>query len=71
MVGHHVAHGARTLVKRSARFHAHGLCHGDLHVVNVFAAPQRLENTVGKAHEHDVLHRLFAQKVVHAVNLRL
>ena len=40
-------------------------------MVNMVAVPERLENTVGKAHEHDVLNRLLAQEVVHSVDLRL
>ena len=71
MVGHHVAQRTRALVKSRPAFNAHGFGHGDLHMINMVAVPKRLKDGVGKAHEHDVLHGLLAQKVVHAVNLSL
>ena len=71
VVRHHVAHGPGGFIKRGARFHTHGLCHGDLHMVDVVAVPQRLKNSIGKTHEHDVLHGFLAQEMVHAVDLRL
>ena len=43
----------------------------DLYVVNIPVVPDRLEKSVGKAHEQDVLHRLFAEIVVYAQNLFL
>ena len=43
----------------------------DLHVVDVAAVPDRLENGVVKTKNQDVLHRLFAEIVIDAVNLVL
>src|SRR5690606_7965756 len=43
--------------------------HSDLDVVDVAAIPYRFEETVGKTHHHDVLHRLFPQVMVDSVNL--
>ena len=40
------------------------LGHGDLHVVDVVVVPDRLEQLVGEAQRHQVLHRLLAQVVV-------
>ena len=42
---------------------------GDLHMVDVFPTPCRLEHPVGKTHGHDALDRLLAQKMVHPVEL--
>ena len=44
---------------------------GDLHMVNVLAIPDRLEDAIGKAENQQVLHRLFAEIMVDAVDLRL
>ncbi len=44
-------------------------CGGNLDVVNVVAVPERLDDVVGKAEDHDVLHGLFAEVVVDAVDL--
>ena len=40
------------------------LGHGDLHVVDVVVVPHRLEQLIGEAQRHQVLHRLLAQVVV-------
>ncbi len=42
------------------------LGHGDLHVVDVVAVPDRLEHAVGEPERQDVLHRLLAEVVVDA-----
>ena len=53
----------------AAAFHADGFGHRDLHVVDVAAVPDRLEDSVGEAERHDVLHGLFAEIVIDAVDL--
>ena len=53
----------------AAPFDADGLRHGNLHVVDVAAIPDRLEDSVGETERHDVLHGLFAQVVIDAVDL--
>jgi len=45
--------------------------HRNLHMVDVVAVPERLEDGIGEAKDHDVLHGLFAQVVVEAVDLPL
>ena len=47
------------------------LGHGDLHMVDPVAVPDRLEQPVGEAEGHDVLHRLLAEEVVDAEDLLL
>ena len=67
----HVAKHAGGVVVVAAVLDAHLLRHRDLHVVDVAAVPHGLEETVGEAEDHDVLHGLFAEVVVDAVDLPL
>ena len=43
---------------------------GHLHVIDVAPVPDRLEDAVGEAQRQDVLHRLLAQVMVDAIDLR-
>jgi hypothetical protein len=43
---------------------AHFLGHGDLHVIDVVAVPDRLKDGVGKTREQDVLNRLLPQVMI-------
>ena len=43
--------------------------HGDLHVVDIAAVPDRLEERIAKPEGQDVLHGLLAQVMVYAVDL--
>ena len=65
----HVAHGPGAVVEPGAAAHAHALGHGDLHALDVGAAPQGFEDGVAKAQHHQVLHGFFAQVVVDAEGL--
>ena len=67
----HVAQRAGLLVVAAAPLDAERLGDGDLHVVDVAAVPERLEDAVGEAEDQDVLDRLLAEVVVDAVDLRL
>ncbi len=69
MIGHHVAKRARSFVKAATVLDADGFGRGDLHVVDVVAVPERLDDVVGKAEDHDVLHGLFAEVMIDAVDL--
>ena len=46
-----------------------GLGHSNLHVIDMVAIPQGLENAVGKAQHQDVLDSLFAEEVIDPINL--
>ena len=61
-----VADDAGLLVELAAALHAEALGHRDLHVLDVVAVPDRLEERVGEAEVEDVLHRLLAEVVVDA-----
>ncbi len=69
VVLHDVAQRAGLLVVRTATFDADLLGNGDLHVVDVLAIPQRLEDAVGKAEDQQVLHGFLAEVMVDAVDL--
>ena len=71
MVLHDVAHRARLLVEAAAALDAERLGHGDLHVVDEVAVPDRLEDAVREAQHEDVLDGLLAQVVVDAEDLAL
>ena len=62
----HVAGGADAVVVPGAAADADVLGHGDLHVVDVVAVPDRLEQLVREAQRQDVLHGLLAEVVVDA-----
>ena len=68
---HHVAQGTRLLVVRATRLHADGLGDRDLHVGDVVAVPQRLEDLVGEAQHEEVLDGLLPEIVIDAVDLVL
>src|SRR5579864_8751817 len=71
MVGNHVSQRSRHIKVPAPLFYAHGLGHGDLHVVNKAVVPDRLKNAVAEAKDQDVLDRFLSQVVINAVNLFL
>ena len=71
MVRHHVAQRAGRVVELAAPLDADALRNGDLHMVDVIAVPQRLEDAVGEPQHHDVLDRLLSEIMVDAIDLAL
>src|SRR5215472_7089601 len=65
------ADDACLLVELAAALHAEALRHRDLDVLDVVAIPDRLEERVGEPEVEDVLHRLFAEVVVDAIDALL
>ena len=59
------------IVVAAAVLDAHRFGHGDLHVIDVAAIPDRLEDAVGEAKGQDVLHRLLAHVMIDAIDLTL
>jgi hypothetical protein len=66
VVLHDVADGADLVVEAAAALDAEGLGHGDLHALDVVAVPDRLEERIGEAEDHQVLDGFLAQIVVDA-----
>ena len=69
MILEHVAEHAGGVVIAAAAAHLYLLGHGDLHVVDVAAVPDRFEDRVGEPEREDVLHRLLAEVVIDAKHL--
>src|SRR5262249_23138043 len=57
------------VVEAPAAAHGERLGHRDLHVVDVIAVPDWFEQPVCEPKHQDILHRLFPQVVVNAINL--
>ena len=66
MVLHHVADRAGLIVKSPAALNSEILRHRDLHVFDVGAVQQRLEERVCEPRKEHAVHRPFAQVVVDA-----
>ncbi len=71
MVLDDVARHAGLLVELAAPLDADVLGDRDLHVVDVLAPPHGLEERVGEPEDEQVLHRLLAEVVIDAEDLRL
>ena len=68
MILNDVANGASLFIKAAATIDAEFLGHRDLHALDVVVVPDGLEQRIGKAHDEQVLYRLFAEKMVDAKN---
>ena len=71
MVRHHVAQRAGRVVIIAAAADGQRFGDRDLHVIDMVAIPDRLEQAVGKAQHQNVLHRLLAEIMIDAKNLIL
>ena len=63
------AQRAGFLVIRAAAFHADRFRGGDLHMVDIAAVPERLEDAVAEAEGQDVLHGFLAQVMVDTIDV--
>src|SRR5437764_11544713 len=71
MVGDHVAERAGALIEFAAPLDSDRLGGRDLHMVDMPAIPDRLEQSVGKAQRHHVLHCFLAEEMVDSIDLML
>jgi len=69
MVRHHVAQGAGCIVEAPAATDGERLGHGDLHMIDMIAIPDGLEQSVCESQHQDVLHRLLSEVMVDAIDL--
>ena len=71
MIGNHVAKRAGGFIEAAAMLYANGFGGSDLHVIDVVAIPQRLDDVVGETKDHQILNGLFSKIMIDAVNLVL
>lgn len=71
MVLHDVANDAELVKVAAATLRAEGLLKGDDHAGNVVTVPSGAEDAIAEPQGHQVLHHLFAQVVINAVQLVL
>ena len=65
---HHVTQRTGGVVIARATLHAQGFGHRDLHMVDMGRVPDRLEQRIGKAQRHQVLHGFLAEIMVDAID---
>ena len=68
MVLDHVAYGSVLVVECAASFDAEIFSHGDLNALDVVSIPERLDESVRKAKNDQILHGSLAQVVVNSIN---
>ena len=69
MVRHHVAHSPDIIEVAPTPFDTDSLGIGDLHVIDIVTVPKRLKNAVTEAEDEQVLHCLFAEIMIDAIDL--
>ena len=69
MVLHHIAQGARTLVKAGATLNPQCFGGRDLDVIDVMRVPERRENRVRESQNQNVLRGFLAEKMIDSVSL--
>src|SRR3954467_4542043 len=70
MVLHHITDGADLFVESTEAFDADLFGHGHLHARDLLAIPYGLQERVGEAEVHEVLHRFFTKVMVNAKDRR-
>src|SRR6266404_5615446 len=58
-----------TMSRRTAALDTHSFGRRDLHMVDMIAVPERLEDAVGKAQLQNILDRFFAEKMIDPIDL--
>ena len=71
MILDHVAQGASFLVIGATPFDADGFGRCNLNMVDIAAIPERLEDAVAEAESQNVLHGLFAEIMIDAIDILL
>ena len=69
MIRDHVPQRAGRVVIAAAKLDAELFGHGDLHMIDIVAVPDRLKNAVAEAEYQNILDRFFAEVMVDAVDL--
>src|SRR5258708_5057226 len=71
MVLHHISDSALLVIVFRACPNTETLRDNDLHMVNIFLVPERLEDTIGKTKCEDVLYCLFTHVMIDTIDLIL
>ncbi len=71
MICNHVAQSSGLFVVTRACANTTSFSRGDLDVVDIVAIPDRLEHRISETKDKYVLHRIFAEVVIDAINLTL
>src|SRR5215470_20445616 len=71
MVLHHVAQRAGMIVVSAPSLYADAFGNRDLHMIDMARIPQRLEQRIGEAQDHQVLHGLLTEIVVDSIEMVL
>ena len=69
MIRDHVTQGSGRVIIPAALLDAELFRHGDLDMVDIVSVPDRLEDAVAEAKDQNILHRLFAEIMVDAIDL--
>src|SRR5207244_11756781 len=69
VIGNHVTQGAGCIVVAAAGFDPDGFSYGDLHMIDVAAVPNWLEDSIGKPERQNVLDSFFTQIVINTIDL--
>src|ERR1700722_9146147 len=71
MIRDHVAKSAGSFIEAAAMFHANGFRSSNLHVIDVVAIPQWLDDVIREAKDHQILNGLFSKIMIDTINLVL
>src|SRR5215213_5233866 len=71
MIGDHVAQCAGLFVIAGATADTTGFRGSDLDVVDIVTIPDRFKHRVAEAKDENILHRIFAEIMIDAINLAL
>ncbi len=69
MVRHHVPQRPGSFVEPAATLDTHSFGRRDLHVVDMVAVPERLEDAVRKSQHQNVLDRFLAEEMIDPIDL--
>src|SRR5688572_17529219 len=69
MILNHITQGSAAVVIAAPLTYAYLFGETNLHMINVLVVPQWFKHIIGKAKRHYVLHRLFSEVMIYAIQL--
>src|SRR5262245_7199858 len=70
MTLNHVAQCAGSFIESRTLLNAQRFRNGNLHMIDIIAIPQRLEDSISESEDEKVLYRIFSQVMIDAIHLR-